>query len=85
MSEAPTSPFITKRKAVIMAEIEKTLSANDIQTTTENQYYMLLGIQEAWKEDADNGSIDPLYMLALTLLILDHQVKLLTQEDPYED
>jgi hypothetical protein len=62
---------LNERQALINAEVDKLLAENDLPKTPENQYNMLLKIQEEWKNYSVNGSVTKeLYMRALTLLIL---------------
>jgi hypothetical protein len=80
MTEFHTSPTtLTEMKGVIMAELDSILSEHNYPITLENQYTLMLATRESWQEDTDDSLSKSMYMLALTLLISEVQVKLLTQ------
>lgn len=53
------------------------LAANGIEDTTENRFYALTGIRQAWLEDKDESLEKQLYLMAVTSELLVLEIKLM--------
>lgn len=53
------------------------MAANGIEDTTENRFYALSGLKDAWAEDKDESLEKSLYVLALSSELLMLKIKLM--------
>jgi hypothetical protein len=60
--------------------VEETFDANNIEDTLDHRYEALLGLQDAWEENADRSFMKRLYQLRLSLMISALAVKITARD-----
>ena len=66
---------MTKIEEINVKMLEE-FKVQDIEDTSENRYYFLQGLQEAWNEDPETSTEKSLYQIALSIELTLLKVKI---------
>jgi hypothetical protein len=69
------------RRQEILTTVTAEMTEQGIEITSENTYWMLKGLQDAWREDESSSTEKALYMIALSGLLFEKQIDMMFGEE----